>query len=78
MITACVTMGSGVFIAFLFGWKLAVLLIFGVPFIAGAAYQQNMILKKSQFRDSRLMEIAGKVNTKETFKFLTNDQIIKL
>lgn len=61
MITASVTMGSGIFIAFLFGWKLAMLLIFGVPFIAGAAYQQNMILKKSQFRDSRLMEIAGKI-----------------
>lgn len=56
-------MGSGILIAFIFGWKLSILLIVGVPFIAGAAYQQNMILKKNQFRDSRLMEIAGRVRS---------------
>lgn len=63
VVSACVTMFSGFLIAAIFGWKLTLLLLFAVPFIAGAAYQQNMILKKNQTRDYRLMDIAGRIAT---------------
>lgn len=62
VITAIVTMVSGFAIALYFGWKLTLVLCFGVPFIAGATYQQNLILKKNQIRDSKLMDTAGRVS----------------
>lgn len=55
-------MVSGFAIALHFGWKLTLVLCFGAPFIAGATYQQNMILKKNQIRDTKLMETAGRVS----------------
>ncbi len=61
VVSAFVTMVSGLSIAMYFGWKLGLLLLLGVPFIAGAAYHQNKILKKNQLRDCRLMEMAGRV-----------------
>lgn len=48
-------------IAFTFGWKLAVVLVLGVPIIAGAAYKQLMLVRKSQKRDSECMDEAGRV-----------------
>lgn len=71
VVSACVTMFSGFLIAAIFGWKLTLLLLFAVPFIAGAAYQQNMILKKNQTRDYRLMDIAGRVSLPYIYTYTT-------
>lgn len=48
-------------IAFSFGWKLAIVLVLGVPIIAGASYTQLMLVRKSQKRDSECMDEAGRV-----------------
>jgi len=48
-------------IAFTFGWKLAIVLVLGVPFIAGAAYKQLTLVQKSQNRDTECMDEAGRV-----------------
>lgn len=61
VIGAIVTLFAALFIAFLFGWKLALLLVVAVPFIAGASYQQMMILRRNQRRDAELMNEAARV-----------------
>lgn len=48
-------------IAFYFGWKLAIVLVLGVPIIAGAAYTQLMLVRKSQKKDSECLDEAGRV-----------------
>lgn len=57
------TLIAALLIAFLFGWKLALLLVIAVPFIAGASYQQMMILRRNQRRDAELMNDAARVST---------------
>ena len=64
VLTAVVTMGAGLIIAVIFGWKLTLILSVSVPFIAGATYQQNRILKRHQIQDARHMDVAGKVKKK--------------
>lgn len=61
VIGAIVTLLAALLIAFLFGWKLALLLVIAVPFIAGASYQQMMILRRNQRRDAELMNDAARV-----------------
>ena len=55
------TLIAALSIAFLNGWKLALLLVVGAPVIAGASYQQMMILRRNQRRDTELMDSAGRV-----------------
>lgn len=62
MISALVTLSAALVIAFTFGWKLAIVLVFGVPIIAGAAYKQLMLVRKSQKQDSECMDEAGRVS----------------
>ncbi|GLH02052.1 Multidrug resistance protein homolog 65 [Gryllus bimaculatus] len=61
MLGALVTLAAALAIAFCHGWKLALLLLVAVPILAGAAYQQMMILRRTQRRDAELLEEAGKV-----------------
>ncbi|XP_025418287.1 multidrug resistance protein 1-like [Sipha flava] len=61
VISALVTLSAALVIAFAFGWKLAIVLVFGVPIIAGAAYKQLMLVRKSQKRDSECMDEAGRI-----------------
>ncbi|XP_026274262.1 ATP-dependent translocase ABCB1-like isoform X2 [Frankliniella occidentalis] len=61
VIGAIVTLLAALVIAFIFGWKLALLLVVAVPFIAGASYQQMMILRRNQRRDAELMNDAARV-----------------
>lgn len=69
MISALVTLSAALVIAFTFGWKLAIVLVFGVPIIAGAAYKQLMLVRKSQKRDSECMDEGGRVS-KSTIKYI--------
>lgn len=46
----------------MYGWKLACMLLIGVPLIAGAAYQQTLIIRRNQLRDLKLMDSAGRVS----------------
>jgi ABC-type multidrug transport system fused ATPase/permease subunit len=69
VISALVTLSAALVIAFAFGWKLAIVLVFGVPIIAGAAYKQLMLVRKSQKRDSECMDEAGRVS-KSTVKYI--------
>lgn len=55
------TLSAALIIAFTFGWKLAIVLVIGVPIIAGAAYKQLMIVQKSQKRDHECMDEAARV-----------------
>lgn len=55
-------------IAFTFGWKLAIVLALGVPIIAGAAYKQLMLMRKSQYRDTECMNEAGRVRTESNYR----------
>lgn len=61
ILSTIVTLISALIIAFVFGWKLAIVLVLAVPFIAGAAYKQVMLVQKSQNRDSECMDKAGRV-----------------
>jgi len=61
VIGAVVTLVVALLIAFLAGWKLALLLVISVPFLAGASYHQMMLLRRNQRRDMELMADAGKV-----------------
>ena len=72
VIGAIVTLLAALLIAFLFGWKLALLLVIAVPFIAGASYQQMMILRRNQRRDAELMNDAARVSTLTEVKISKN------
>lgn len=61
VMSAVVTITSAVCIAFIYGWKLAMVLVIAVPFIIGAGYQQQMSLRKNQRRDAKFMDEAGRV-----------------
>jgi ABC-type multidrug transport system fused ATPase/permease subunit len=58
---ALVTLISALAIAFVFGWKLAFLLMIAVPVLVFASYQLALINRRYQRRDAHLMEQAGKV-----------------
>lgn len=61
VMSAVVTLTTAVTIAFIYGWKLAVVLALAVPLIIGAGYQQQMGLRKHQRRDAKFMDEAGRV-----------------
>lgn len=61
VMSAVVTLTTAVCIAFVYGWKLAVVLVLSVPLIVGAGYQQQMGLRKHQRRDAKFMDEAGRV-----------------
>jgi ABC-type multidrug transport system fused ATPase/permease subunit len=58
---ALVTLISALAIAFVYGWKLAFLLMIAVPILVFASYQLALINRRYQRRDAYLMEQAGKV-----------------
>nr|CAD7402029.1 unnamed protein product [Timema poppensis] len=58
---ALVTLVAAMLIAFLYGWKLALLLMVAVPVISFAGYQQMLIIRRNQRRDAELMNEAGRV-----------------
>lgn len=66
VMSAIVTLTTAVGIAFVYGWKLAIVLALAVPLIVGAGYQQQLGLRKHQRRDAKFMDEAGRVKTKKT------------
>ncbi len=48
-------------IAFICGWKLAIILVVCVPIIIYASYKQAILLKQNQMRDALSMDNAGRV-----------------
>nr|CAD7571377.1 unnamed protein product [Timema californicum] len=58
---ALVTLVAAMLIAFLYGWKLALLLMVAVPVISFAGYQQMLVIRRNQRRDAELMNEAGRV-----------------
>jgi ABC-type multidrug transport system fused ATPase/permease subunit len=58
---ALVTLVSALAIAFVFGWKLAFLLMIAVPILVYASYQLALISRRYQKQDAQLMDVAGKV-----------------
>jgi predicted MFS family arabinose efflux permease len=63
VLSTIVTLVSAFAIAFVFGWKLAFLLMIAVPILVFASYQQALVSRRYQQRDSDLMDLAGKVRT---------------
>ncbi|XP_060871148.1 ATP-dependent translocase ABCB1-like [Metopolophium dirhodum] len=63
VISAFVTLSAALIIAFTFGWKFAVVLVIGVPIIAGAAYKQLMIVQRSQKQDLECMDEAARIKS---------------
>ncbi|XP_025201296.1 multidrug resistance protein 1A-like isoform X2 [Melanaphis sacchari] len=63
IISAFVTLSSAIIISFVFGWKFAIVLVIGVPIIAGAAYKQLMMVQKSQKRDFEFMAKANEISS---------------
>jgi predicted MFS family arabinose efflux permease len=63
VLSTIVTLVSALTIAFVFGWKLAFLLMIAVPILVFASYQQTLVSRRYQQRDSDLMDLAGKVRT---------------
>jgi ABC-type multidrug transport system fused ATPase/permease subunit len=61
VLSAIVTLVSALSIAFMFGWKLALLLMIAVPILVFASYQLTLINRRYQQRDDNLMDLAGKV-----------------
>ena len=58
---ALVSLVSAFTIAFLYGWKLALVLMIAVPILVVASYQMTLISRRYQLRDNNLMDLAGKV-----------------
>ncbi|XP_060833694.1 ATP-dependent translocase ABCB1-like isoform X2 [Rhopalosiphum padi] len=63
VISAFVTLSAAIIIAFTFGWKFAIILVIGVPIIAGAAYKQLIIVQKSKKRDFEVMDKANRISS---------------
>ncbi|XP_046678663.1 ATP-dependent translocase ABCB1-like isoform X2 [Homalodisca vitripennis] len=63
MLSAMVTLVAAISIAFVFGWKLALVLLLIVPLITGGAYHQTLMMRRTQTQDSRLMDDANKIAT---------------
>ena len=61
VLSALVTLVSAFTIAFLYGWKLACVLMIAVPLLVFASYQLTLINRRYQRRDNDLMDLAGKV-----------------
>lgn len=61
VMSAIVTLTTAISIAFIYGWKLTIVLALSVPLIIGAGYQQQMGLRKHQRRDAKFMDEAGRV-----------------
>uniref|UniRef100_A0A5S6QCS5 Bile salt export pump n=1 Tax=Trichuris muris TaxID=70415 RepID=A0A5S6QCS5_TRIMR len=61
--TSAVSLVSAVVIAFVFGWKLALVVIILVPIMILSSYLDMKIKMRSQRRDDRLLEKAGKIFT---------------
>lgn len=73
VMSAIVTLTTAVCIAFIYGWKLAIVLALAVPLIVGAGYQQQMSLRKHQRRDAKFMDEAGRVMT-----YLIMDELVSI
>jgi ABC-type multidrug transport system fused ATPase/permease subunit len=58
---AITTLVSALSIAFVFGWKLAFLLMIAVPILVFASYQLALINRRYQQWDADVMNLAGKV-----------------
>lgn len=71
VLSAIVTLTTAVCIAFIYGWKLAIVLSFSVPLIIFAGYQQQMGLRKHQRRDTKFMDEAGRVKKKHFIGILS-------
>ncbi len=61
VLTGLITMILGIVMAFVFGWKMALLTVAMLPIIATGSYLSLKIRSGSQRRDAELMEEAGKV-----------------
>uniref|UniRef100_A0A915IPL2 Multidrug resistance protein 1 n=1 Tax=Romanomermis culicivorax TaxID=13658 RepID=A0A915IPL2_ROMCU len=60
VLASFVSMFAGIVIAFVYGWKLAFLLLALVPFIGFSGYLNMKLRHSSQMSDSKLLEKAGK------------------
>lgn len=72
VISAFVTLSAAIIIAFTFGWKFAIILVIGVPIIAGAAYKQLIIVQKSKKRDFKVMDKANRVRKLAITTYMSN------
>ncbi|KHJ40713.1 ABC transporter, ATP-binding protein [Trichuris suis] len=63
VVTSAVSLASAVVIAFVFGWKLALVVIILVPVMICSSYLDMKIKMRNQRRDDKLLENAGKVFT---------------
>jgi len=61
VLASFVSMIAGLVIAFMYGWRLAILLLILLPFIGFGGYLNMKIRHSSQLSDSKLLEKAGKV-----------------
>ncbi|XP_054287388.1 ATP-dependent translocase ABCB1-like isoform X2 [Macrosteles quadrilineatus] len=61
VIGSFVMIALGSLIAFIFSWQLALVLVFMMPILIACSYQEVVVLRSSQLRDTRLMDKAGKL-----------------
>ncbi|XP_014242218.1 multidrug resistance protein 1-like isoform X2 [Cimex lectularius] len=68
---AATSLVAALIIAFSTGWKLATVLLFVAPIIAGAAYKQASLLRRHQKRDAKFMDDAGQVASEAVLNLRT-------
>ncbi|XP_071479160.1 ATP-dependent translocase ABCB1-like [Diadema antillarum] len=61
LLQSCVTLAAALVIGFVFGWKLALVVLACVPLLIAAGAIQFKLMQGSQKRDSELLEEAGKI-----------------
>ncbi|KAL1137859.1 hypothetical protein AAG570_009555 [Ranatra chinensis] len=61
VVTSFMTLAAALSIAFIYGWKLAIILLFAAPLLFASASHQASLIRKNQTRDSALMDEAGKL-----------------
>lgn len=65
------------------GWQLALVLVFTMPVLIACSYEEVVVLRSSQLRDTRLLDKAGKVNCSaiqsdiDEYRFYKKEQTLR-
>jgi ABC-type multidrug transport system fused ATPase/permease subunit len=71
VLSVLVTSVTAFTISFVYGWKLALMLIIAVPLLVFASYYLHRINRRYQQRDNNLMDLAGKVASESILNIRT-------
>lgn len=72
VVSATFSMIAGVVIGFIFGWKMALVVIAMLPVLIASGFIDLKLKMSNQTRDTKLMEEAGKVELEQLSSHLVS------